>query len=246
MVFENVTLLIAFAAGILSFISPCVLPLIPSYVSYISGISFNELSQEQVSPQLKKKILINSLCFTLGFSVVFIAIGTAVTALGQFFSSNQDIIRKAGSVFIILMGIHVTGILPIKALLHEMGFAHKIGKPAGYTGSFLVGIGFAAGWTPCIGPILTSILIVAGTGDSLLRGIFLLISYSAGFAIPFLLTSLAIHKFLRFSGKYKKYIHLFSKMTGFFLIGLGVMIYTNSFVIFTSYMNTWFPFLILN
>jgi cytochrome c-type biogenesis protein len=242
----NVTVYLAFTAGLLSFISPCVLPLIPSYVSYITGISFEELTAGEPDVKIRKIILFNSVAFVLGFSLVFIALGATISLLGQYFAVYKDVLRKVGAVFIVFMGLHIIGVVNIKALQRDKRLHLFKDKPLGYIGSFVVGIGFAAGWTPCIGPILASILIVAGASESLGKGIWLLVVYSLGLAVPFLLTSLGINRFLRFFNKFQRQMRVVSVVSGLFLITIGVMIYTNYFLIFTGYLNAWFPFLIYN
>lgn len=242
----DVTFYLAFLGGVLSFISPCVLPLIPSYVSFITGISFEELSEGNPGLRVRKVILLNSIMFILGFSVIFIAMGATISLLGQYFALYQSTIRKVGAVVIILLGLHVIGVVNIKALQRDKRLHLFNDKPIGLIGSFLVGTGFAAGWTPCIGPILASILMVAGTSEGLGRGILLLSVYSLGLALPFLLTSLGVNRFVTHFGRVRRYMPLVSFVSGLFLIVMGVLIYTNYFAIFTGYLNAWFPFLIYN
>lgn len=243
---QNPTFYLAFLAGILSFISPCVLPLIPSYISFVTGISFEELTEGNNNPAVKKVIILNSLMFILGFSVVFIALGATVSLLGQYFAIYQGVIRRVGAIIIIFLGLHIIGIVNIKALQRDKRLHFFREKPVGFIGSFLVGVGFAAGWTPCIGPILASILIVAGTSETLGLGVWLLVVYSLGLAVPFLLTSLGINTFLNYFNRFKKHMRIVSVVSGLFLIVMGVLIYTNYFAIFTGYLNAWFPFLIYN
>ena len=243
---QNVTLYLAFVAGLLSFVSPCVLPLIPSYVSFISGISFEELTTENDPYRTRKIIILNASMFILGFTVVFIAMGTTITLLGQHFTVHQGIFRKVGAAIIILFGLHIIGIVNIKFLQRDKRFHFFHGKPLGLIGSFFVGLGFAAGWTPCIGPILASILLVAGTSETLGLGILLLLVYSLGLALPFFLTSLGINTFLNYFDRFKKHMRVISIGSGVFLILIGLLIYTNQFAIFTARLNAWFPFLILN
>ncbi len=243
---HNVTFSMAFLAGVLSFISPCVLPLIPSYVSFITGISFEELTESDASSRVKKVILFNSLMFILGFSVVFIAMGATISLMGQYFATYQGVLRRVGAIIIIFLGLHIIGIVNIKALQQDKRLHFFRDKPLGLIGSFLVGIGFAAGWTPCIGPILASILLVAGTSETFSFGIWLLVVYSLGLAIPFFLTSIGINRFLAYFNRIKRYMRTISIVSGVFLIIMGVLIYTNYFAIFTGYLNAWFPFLIYN
>ena len=245
---QHVSIFLAFGAGLLSFISPCVLPLVPSYVTFLTGVSFEELTDEsQSDPKIKKIILMNSLMFILGFSIVFVAMGASLSLLGQYFSVYVDTLRKIGAVVIILLGLHIIGVMNFGILQREKRLhIFSENKPYGLVGSFFVGIAFAAGWTPCIGPILASILILAGTSESLGTGVMFLVVYSAGLAIPFLLTALGISSFLKHFNQVKKYFRAVSITSGVFLIVIGGLIYSNYFAIFTGYLNSWFPFLILN
>lgn len=226
MISHDVTYIGAFIAGLLSFLSPCVFPLIPSYITYITGLSFADLQAEHPSHIIRQKSILHSLSFIAGFTVVFVLLGASATYIGSVLQENATIIRKTGGVLLVILGIHVTGILPLKFLLGEKRVSIKH-KPAGYVGSFLVGIAFAAGWTPCIGPILAAILAVAATQDSVYHGILLLLLYSMGLGVPFFLSALAMHRFLIVFNRFKKYIHIFEVFTGILLIVIGVLIYTN-------------------
>jgi cytochrome c-type biogenesis protein len=237
----EVSIPLAFFGGILSFISPCVLPLVPSYVSFVTGISFEELTDDN-GKDLKKIILKNSLMFILGFSTVFVVIlGSSAQLLGNVFMEYQEVVRKVGGIIIIVLGIHIIGVINFKFLQREKKLHFFKDKPAGMVGSFLVGIGFAAGWTPCIGPILSAIFAVAATSESAWSGMALFVAYSAGLAIPFLLTSLGINTFLRYFNKVKKYMRVVSIVTGLFLIVTGVLIFSNSLAIIAGYLNTIMP-----
>lgn len=235
----NITYIGAFVAGLLSFLSPCVLPLIPSYITYITGLSFSELDAEHPTSVVRKKTLLHSLSFIAGFTAVFVLLGASATLLGSFLQQHMDIIRKVGGVLIVLFGIHVTGLVPLKWLLGDKRLTLKH-KPAGFLGSFLVGLAFAAGWTPCIGPILASILMIAATEEKVGQGISLLLLYSVGLGIPFLLASLALHRFIVFFNRFKKYIRLFEIITGLFLILVGVLIFTNWLSVLSGYANLLF------
>ncbi|MBE7415247.1 MAG: sulfite exporter TauE/SafE family protein [Deltaproteobacteria bacterium] len=239
----EVSIPLAFMGGILSFISPCVLPLVPSYISFVTGISFEELTGEGgEEKKLKKVILFNSLMFILGFSTVFVVIlGSSAQLLGNVFMEYQDIVRKIGGLVIILLGIHIIGIINFNILQRDKRLHFFREKPAGLLGSFLVGIGFAAGWTPCIGPILSAIFAVAATTESPWSGIILFIAYSAGLAIPFLLTSLGINTFLRHFNRLKRHMRTVSIVTGVFLIVTGLLIFTNSLGIIAAYINSVIP-----
>ena len=223
---NNITVISAFIAGLLSFLSPCVLPLIPSYITYITGLSFADLQAENPSGKVRRQIIIHSLLFIAGFTFVFILLGASATFVGGFLQEHMKLIRRVGGVLIVLFGVHLTGLIPIQLLLGEKRMTiHN--KPAGYAGSFLVGVAFSAGWTPCIGPILASILMVAATEETLYHGIFLLLAYSMGLAIPFFLSALAMHQFLVVFNRFKKHIRLFEIFTGVFLIIIGIMVYGN-------------------
>jgi cytochrome c-type biogenesis protein len=238
---SEVTIPLAFFGGILSFISPCVLPLVPSYISFVTGISFEELTSDDGN-ELKKVILFNSLMFILGFSTVFVVIlGASAQIFGSVFMEYQDVIRKIGGIVIILLGIHIIGVINFKILQRDKRLHFFKEKPAGLLGSFLVGIGFAAGWTPCIGPILSAIFAVAATSESTWSGMQLFVAYSVGLAIPFLLTSLGINTFLKHFNRLKKHMRIVSIVTGIFLIVTGVLIFSNSLAIIGGYLNSFMP-----
>jgi cytochrome c-type biogenesis protein len=223
---QDVTYAGAFIAGLLSFLSPCVLPLIPSYITYITGLSFSDLQTEHPSHAVRRKTFFHSLSFILGFTAVFVLLGASATAIGAILQEHTTAIRKVGGLLIFLFGVHVTGLLPLDLLLGEKRFTVRH-KPAGYAGSFLVGLAFAAGWTPCIGPILASILMVAANEERVARGIILLLLYSLGLGIPFLLSSLALHQFLSLFNRFKRFIRLFEIITGVFLMLIGILIFSN-------------------
>lgn len=236
---QEVTYIGAFIAGLLSFLSPCVLPLIPSYIMYITGISYSDMLAEHPSHVIRQKTILHSLCFICGFTVVFVLLGASATFIGSFLNENATIIRKIGGILLVILGIHVTGILPLRFLLGEKRVSIKH-KPAGYAGSFLIGITFAAGWTPCIGPILAAILTVAATEDRVYQGILLLLIYSLGLGLPFFLSSLAMHRFLAVFNRFKKYIRMFEIITGIFLMVIGVLIYTNWLSRLSGYLTMFF------
>jgi cytochrome c-type biogenesis protein len=233
---ENISMIGAFVAGLLSFLSPCVLPLIPSYITYITGLSFSDLQAEHPSHKVRQQTIIHSLLFIAGFTCVFVLLGASATFLGDFLQEHKTAIRRIGGVMIVIFGIHVSGLFDIGLLLGEKKLTlHR--KPAGYLGSFVVGVVFAAGWTPCIGPILATILAVAATEG---RGVWLLLAYSMGLAIPFFLASLALHQFLVFFKRFKRHIRLFEVVTGVFMVIVGILIFTNSLVVISRYTSAWF------
>jgi len=228
-------LILAFGAGLISFLSPCVLPLIPGYISYISGSSLKDLVE-------KKNInLFPIILFTVGFSIVFIIFGAASTFLGQVLLQNSFELRVAAGLIIILLALHIIGIINIKFLNYERRI-HTNSNVSFYS-PILIGMAFAFGWTPCIGPILGSILVLASTEESLNRGIFLLFSYSLGLAIPFILSGYLMQKFLIFSKNFKKNITLVSKVGGIILLITGILILTNQLQALGFYLQNIFPFL---
>lgn len=226
----NVNILVAMAAGLLSFLSPCVLPLFPSYISFVAGVSFDEIQGTVANPRTRRAILINSLLFILGFSLVFIALGAGATLLGQVLFRQQGVIRKIGGVFVILMGLYVGGWLRIPFLMREWRVELK-DRPAGYLGAVMVGSTFAAGWTPCIGPILGSILTLASVSQTASTGIMMLAAYSLGLAIPFFVSSLAIHRFVAFFDRFKRFFPVVTRGSGLILVVLGVLLVTDYFTV---------------
>jgi cytochrome c-type biogenesis protein len=232
----DISLLGAFAAGILSFLSPCVLPLVPSFLTYLTGLTFADLQAEHPTHLVRQRIIIHSLLFIAGFTIVFVLLGASATFIGSFLREHMKIMQKVGAVLIMLFGFHVCGFLPIQMLLGEKRVNIR-NKPAGYFGSILVGITFAAGWTPCIGPILASILMVAAAENTVHRGIILLLAYSLGLGIPFFLSSLAIHRFLTLFNRFKKNIRLFEIITGLFLIIVGILIFFDRLTMLQKYIS---------
>ena len=219
--------LIAFGSGILSFFSPCVLPLVPSYLIFISGISTDNYN-EVLSSKYRKNVLIHSVAFIIGFSFVFISLGFSSSFVGGVLSSYQNYIVKAGGAILIVMGLFYLNIIKIPILNREK-IIHLKEKPVGIFGSFVVGITFSLGWTPCIGPALSSILIIASTSENIYKGIYLLSLYSLGMAIPFIISSLLCNKLLGFLKRYGHLVKYSVKILGVFLIILGLLLITSYF-----------------
>lgn len=217
---------LAFLGGLLSFLSPCVLPLVPSYVSFITGISFEDLTKSEGASRFRSLTVINSLFFILGFSSIFILLGMSSSYVGNLLFEYQEAIRIVGGVLIIIFGLFISGLLNINFLMKEAKF-HLRGKPVGYFGTFMVGVVFAVGWTPCIGPILGSILLYASSKASALFGLKLLSVYSLGLAIPFFISALVINVFLGFYKKLSKFMEVITLESGLLLIVVGVLILTN-------------------
>ena len=228
-------LFIALGAGLISFLSPCVLPLIPGYISYISGSSLNELIEK------KNVNLIPIILFTVGFSLVFIIFGAASTFLGQVLLQNSVELRVAAGLVIILFSLHIIGIINLKFLNYEKRI--QTNTNSHFYSPILIGMAFAFGWTPCIGPILGSILVLAATEESINKGVLLLTFYSFGLALPFILSGYLIQKFLIFSKNFKKNINLVSKSGGIILLITGILILTNQLQALGYHLLNVFPFL---
>jgi cytochrome c-type biogenesis protein len=237
---SQVSLIAAFLAGLVSFVSPCVLPLVPSYVTFITGLSFDELTASEQGPRVRRLTLIHSLAFILGFSLVFIALGATATATGQFLREHQDTLRIVGGILIVFFGVYLTGLIKIPALSRERK-ARLTEKPLGVLGSVLVGITFAAGWTPCIGPILASILLYASTAQTVGTGILLLSVYSLGLGVPFLIASLGMNTFLAASKGIRKQLHTIEVVSGVILIVFGLALVTNVFSYFVAFLSRFLP-----
>lgn len=230
---ESVGILVAFSAGLFSFLSPCVLPLFPSYLSLITGMSVDRLTVG-VAAEDRRRIIAHSLAFIVGFSLVFVALGASFSAAGQLLLDYREWIRRIGGLLIIFFGLYIAGALRIGFLARTQQIQIKT-KPAGVIGSLLVGVTFAIGWTPCVGPILGSILSLAGTAETVRKGIGLLLAYSAGLALPFFLSSLALGGFLSFFRRYRPFIGIVERVAGILLVVVGLLVLTNYFVILNSY-----------
>jgi cytochrome c-type biogenesis protein len=225
--------LAAFVAGILSFLSPCVLPLVPGYVSLISGATVEDL--QAGDRRMLGTVMLHSLTFILGFSVVFIALGAVATGIGQFANEYHNLLAKVAGIIVIVFGLHLTGLLKIKALYADKRL-HDVKGGSSALGSFAVGFAFAFGWTPCIGPILATILVFAGAQETVFKGVLLLAIYSAGLAVPFLLTSLGVDRFLGFYTRFRRHLHTVEVVSGVLLIVVGVLIFMNNLKLLSGYL----------
>jgi cytochrome c-type biogenesis protein len=232
----SVSLFIAFAAGFLSFVSPCVLPLLPSYVSFVTGLSLDQLTDGEETARVKRTVLANSLLFILGFSTIFVILGASATLAGQFLVTYQKPLARVAGVVIILMGLYVMGALKPRWLMSDKR-VHLDKKPRGYVGSVLVGMAFAAGWTPCVGPILGAILLMASTADGVAHGVLLLAAYSLGLGAPFFATSLALNTFLARFSAFSRHMRTISVVSGVFLIAVGVLIFVDAFTVFATFLT---------
>ena len=224
----------AFGAGLISFLSPCVLPLVPGYISFISGVSFAEIREKKENTPLlskeKRNILYSSIFFIIGFSIVFILLGATATWIGMFITSKISILTKVAGLVIIFFGIYMMGLFRPRFLYREARIQIK-DRRFGYAGALLIGAAFAFGWTPCIGPVLAGILTFAGTLDNVNQGVLLLAMYSLGLGVPFLATAIGINQFWRFFNRIKKYMPVLEVTSGAIMVILGFMIYTNKFVL---------------
>ncbi len=230
---SGVSILIAFSAGVLSFFSPCILPLFPSYITYITGRSLEDIKSSGKSSDITKLTVINSLFFILGFSAVFVLMGIALSYFGSFLGIKRIWLERIGGVLIILFGLDIMGVLKTRFLSQGKGISLKR-KNFGYLGSLLVGMAFAFGWTPCVGPILSSILIYASTLESIPKAVTLLLAYSAGLGLPFLIAGLAINKFLFLFAKFKNFMRFAPLISGIFLIVMGIVLFSGQFSRLTS------------
>jgi cytochrome c-type biogenesis protein len=260
----ELSVLVALGAGLLSFLSPCVLPLVPSYLSFIAGVSFDDFKRSQNDPKLLRKVVLNSLLFIIGFSTVFMTLGFSFSLVGQILIQYQDSIRMLAGALIGFFGLYISGGLDYLAKLADFTekrwaqhatlwvvaalcrplflgryltrslHFHLGNRPAGYVGSMLVGFSFAVGWTPCVGPILGAILALASSTAQVTSGLLLLGAYSVGLGIPFLLSSVAINSFLHFFARFKRYIEVVHVGGGLLLMLVGILIFTGYLTVLNS------------
>ena len=225
---------ISFTAGVLSFLSPCVLPLIPSYVSFITGLSLEDVQRS------RRVTLIHALLFIAGFTIVFLLLGATATALGRVFLQHRDWVGRIGGVLVIVLGLYLLGVFNIGAFARERR-VHIASKPLGYVGTLLVGMAFAAGWTPCIGPILGGVLTYTASAADFNRGLALLFAYSLGLAVPFLLAALMIDRFMEFFQRYRGALMWMSRISGALLVIVGVLMITGSMTVLSAWLQRFTP-----
>ena len=236
---EPLGIVVAFTAGLFSFLSPCVLPLFPSYLSFVTGMSVADL-QADLTPATRRRVMIHSLAFVVGFSLIFVALGASFSAAGQILLDYRDLIRRVGGALIILFGLYIAGVLTFGPFSRTRQWQIRE-KPAGYVGSFVVGLTFAIGWTPCVGPILGAILSLASTAENIGRGIGLLIAYSAGLGVPFLLSAVALGAFLKFFRRYRPLIPVVERAAGVILVVVGVLVFTNYYLLLNAWAISFTP-----
>ncbi len=237
----DVTYIGALIAGVLSFLSPCVLPLVPPYLCFLGGTTFDQLTGEDETPShVYTTVVLSSVAFVLGFTTVFVILGATATAAGQLVAANLPLLSKIAGVIIIIAGLHFLGIIHIP-ILHREARYHADARPAGLVGAFVIGLAFAFGWTPCIGPVLGAILAVAAGEDSVSQGVSLLFIYSLGLGIPFILAAVAIRPFLRTLERFRKHLSVMEKVLGGFLVLTGILFLTDSMTLISIWILETFP-----
>ena len=230
---QGIGLAVAFMAGLLSFLSPCVLPLIPSYVTFITGMSLDELTARERD---RRAVLVHGVLFVVGFTLVFVTLGASATFLGSLFYYVRDWVERIGGVLLVLFGLYLMGLLRLPGASREWR-VHLSDKPLGYFGTVMVGVTFGAGWTPCLGPVLSAILMLASTRESVGDGVWLLLIYSAGLAVPFLAAALLLDRFLGGVRKVGPWFPWISRVSGLLLIALGVMLLTGTFTLLNTFLQ---------
>jgi len=228
----------AFVAGIISFLSPCVLPLVPGYLSIISGVSLDQLKENAHDKSLRRAVILASIMFIIGFSITFIALGATATAVSKALLVRMPMLRKIAGAIIFIFGLHILGVFRINALYQDKRM-HHVQTKSGLLGALVLGLVFALGWSPCLGPILATILALASEQDTVAKGVFLLAVYSFGLGVPFLLTSLGLNQFLSFYTRFKKHFRALEIVSGVLVLGIGILIFTDQM----TRMNQYFQFL---
>lgn len=230
----NVGFPTAFVAGLASFLTPCVLPLVPGYVSLISGVGIEELKAQESG--VLRRVMLNSIAFVFGFSIVFVTLGALSTEVGQLAQQYKSLLAEVAGVLVIVFGLHLTGILRIKAFYADKRL-HGVKGGSTAWGAFVIGFAFAFGWTPCVGPILSTILYIASTQNSVGKGILLLTVYSLGLGVPFLLTALGIERFMKFYAGFRRYMHAVEIASGALLIAIGLLLVSGKFTVLSRYFS---------
>ena len=239
----SVTYFGALIAGLLSFLSPCVLPLVPPYLCFLGGTTFDQLAGEDETPShVYTTVVMSSIAFVLGFTTVFVTLGATASFAGQLIAENLPLLSKIAGVVIIVAGLHFLGLIHIP-ILHREARYHADARPAGLVGAYVIGLAFAFGWTPCIGPVLAAILAMAAGQDSLSQGVSLLLVYSLGLGIPFIAAAIAIRPFLRMLQRYRKHLATMEKVLGAFLVLTGILFLTDSMTLIAGWILEAFPVL---
>jgi cytochrome c-type biogenesis protein len=236
----DIGLFAAAAAGLLSFLSPCVLPLVPPYLTWLAGASLEEIAGEKPPPGVTARAFVRALAFVLGFSTVFVALGASASLIGRAVSDHLALLSRIAGVVIVLLGLHFLGVLRIPLLYREARFGIRA-RPMGLAGAFAMGLAFAFGWTPCVGPVLASILLIAGAEDSVRQGAALLAAYAAGIGLPFLLAAVFVRPFLAFMGRFRRRLGVVEKSIGALLVVTGVLIFTGWMAEIAGWLLETFP-----
>lgn len=234
----TVGVFVAFLAGVLSFLSPCVLPLVPSYLSFVAGVGLEEL--EEGGGEVRRMAFLHALLFVAGFSIVFMGLGASASVFGHVLHRYQLWIARIGGILVIVFGLHLLGITPIRFLLRERRVQLQ-NRPVGMLGAVVVGVTFGAGWAPCIGPVLGAILTYAATQERLAEGVGLLAVYSAGLAVPFLLAAAALSRFLTVFRRFRRYIPWVERVSGALLVIVGLLLVTGEFTVLASWATRFTP-----
>ena len=234
----DVTLGAAFIAGLLSFLSPCILPLVPPFLCYMAGVSVTDVSGDR--PDLRPRILVSALAFVTGFSLVFVALGSTASIAGRFISAHLSMLGMVAGVLIIVMGLHFLGVFRIP-LLYRSATVQVENRPAGVAGAFVMGLAFAFGWTPCAGPILAAVLMMAGSEDTVGRGALLLLAYSAGTGVPFLIAAAFTGRFVTALGRARRHLGVVEKTMGAFLVATGLIFLTGLLPAVSEWLLERFP-----
>lgn len=238
--FENLSIWGALLAGLLSFVSPCVLPLVPPYLAYLAGVSIDELSGAGTAQKASRRVLLTAFCFVLGFSTVFVILGASASLIGKAVAQYLDVLAYLAGAVIIVMGLHFLGVLRI-GLLYREARIQVDRKPAGLAGAYVMGLAFAFGWTPCVGPILASILFVAGSEDTVQRGAMLLSAYAFGLGVPFLIAALFAGPFLNFMKKFRRHMHRVEQTMGVLMVITGILFITGQMTALSYWLLETFP-----
>lgn len=236
----DVSYISAVGAGLLSFLSPCVLPLVPPYLAWIAGVSLNEISDAEPDPAARRRVTLTALVFALGFATVFVSMGATASALGQFVAEHLDTLSKIAGVVIVLMGLHFLGVFRI-GLFNREARIDVQKRPTGLAGAYVVGLAFGFGWTPCVGPVLAAILFTAAQGDSALGGAALLGSYAFGMGAPFVVAALFMGPFMRFMARFRRHMGVIEKVIGVLLVLVGVLFITGGFATLSWRLLEWVP-----
>jgi cytochrome c-type biogenesis protein len=236
----DVTWVGAFIAGVLSFASPCVLPLVPPYLAFLAGVSLSELADGEATPGTGRRVVLTAVVFVLGFSTVFVALGASASYAGSFVAQHLTTLGYIAGVIILILGLHFLGVLRIGLLFREARF-NVANKPVGFLGAYIIGLAFAFGWTPCVGPVLAAILLYAGSEADVLKGAGLLFAYSLGIGLPFVLAAFFAEPFMGLMARFRKHMGIVEKLMGALLVITGLLFLTNSMATLSYLMLEWFP-----